>query len=160
MKLSKIISGGQTGVDRAALDAAMILNIPNGGFCPKGRRAEDGIIPDIYNLDETLSFEYAERTKKNVQHSQGTLILFWDTIKNGSLTTLEYCRVLDKPHFILDMNKTPKYQIKKIDHWIKNNQIKILNIAGPREDGANVYKKTNDFLINLLSIIFKGKIPV
>ena len=58
------------------------------------------------------------------------------------------------------MNKTPKYQIKKIDHWIKNNQIKILNIAGPREDGANVYKKTNDFLINLLSIIFKGKIPV
>ena len=157
MKLSKIISGGQTGVDRAALDAAMILNIPNGGFCPKGRRAEDGIIPDIYNLDETLSFEYAERTKKNVQHSQGTLILFWDTIKNGSLTTLEYSRVLDKPHFIVDMKKTPKYQIKKIDRWIKNNQIKILNIAGPRENEANVYKEANNFLINLLSIILKEK---
>ena len=84
MKLSKIISGGQTGVDRAALDAAIMLNITIGGFCPKGRRAEDGIIPDKYNLYETKNIKYSERTKQNIQHSQGTLILYWDTITNGS----------------------------------------------------------------------------
>ena len=114
MKLSKIISGGQTGVDRAALDAAIMLNIPIGGFCPKGRRAEDGIIPDKYDLYETKNNKYSERTKQNIQHSQGTLILYWDTITNGSFTTLEYCKILNKPHFKVNMNKSPIYQIKKI----------------------------------------------
>ena len=131
MKLSKIISGGQTGVDRAALDAAILLNIPTGGFCPRGRRAEDGRISDKYDLYETTNSNYSERTKQNIQHSQGTLILYWDSITNGSFTTLEYCIILNKPHFKVNMNKSPIYKIKKIECWIQNNQIKTLNIAGP-----------------------------
>ncbi len=158
MKLSKIISGGQTGVDRAALDAAIMLNIPTGGFCPKGRRAEDGIIPDKYELHETTNIKYSERTKQNIQHSQGTLILYWDTITNGSLTTLEYCKTFNKPHFKVDMNKTPNYQIEKIDYWIQSNQIKTLNIAGPREDGSDIYTHANNYLIHLLSIMLKKEL--
>ena len=71
------------------------------------------------------------------------------------VTTLENCKTLNKPHFKVDMNKTPNYQIEKIDFWIQNNQIKTLNIAGPREDGSDIYTQANNYLINLLTLIFK-----
>lgn len=154
----KIISGGQTGVDRAALDAAIELNIPHGGYCPKGRRAEDGIIHENYNLMETDSELYSERTLKNVKESNGSLILFWEIISGGTLTTLELCRSLDKPCLPVDMDKSPNNKLKKIKIWIQKNQIQILNVAGPRQDGSGVYLKAKDFLLNVFSefLILKG----
>src|SRR6266571_9073801 len=75
MVVSKIVSGGQTGVDRAALDVALELGIPCGGWCPRGRRAEDGIIPERYPLIETPTTAYPQRTERNVRDSDGTLVL-------------------------------------------------------------------------------------
>ena len=84
MKISKIISGGQPGVDRAALDAAISLGFKHGGFCPKGRMAEDGIIPVEYKMDEMDTVEYSARTMKNVQCSDGTLIIHKGEITTGT----------------------------------------------------------------------------
>jgi hypothetical protein len=84
----KIISGGQTGVDRAALDAALALNIPCGGWCPKGRKAEDGPIPERYPLQETSSADYRVRTEKNVTDSDGTLILTRGPVTGGTAYTV------------------------------------------------------------------------
>ncbi len=151
----KIISGGQTGVDRAALDAALELDIPQGGFCPKGRRAEDGVIPDKYNLIETDTELYNERTEKNVETSDGTLILYLDEISGGTLTTLEYCTSQDKPCFTIDLLHLHKFEIHKLTQWIQENRIEILNIAGPREDGSGVYKSVKEFLLKILCEIDK-----
>jgi hypothetical protein len=70
----KIVSGGQTGADRAALDWAIFHDLPHGGWCPKGRKAEDGVIPDQYQLTETSSASYPQRTQWNVRDSDGTVI--------------------------------------------------------------------------------------
>ena len=91
MPLKKIISGGQTGVDRAALDIAIELGIPHGGFCPVGRRAEDGMISPKYNLIENDSIKYAGRTIENVLSSDGTLLLYKSLISNGTALTKEHC---------------------------------------------------------------------
>ena len=90
--LSRIISGGQTGVDRAALDAALEYNFPCGGWCPKGRLAEDGIISQKYPLKETESSEYEVRTKLNVRGSDGTLILTWGKPTGGTTLTVEFAK--------------------------------------------------------------------
>ena len=87
--IRKIISGGQTGVDRAALDAAIKLAIAHGGSIPKGRITEDGPLPDTYNLKETRSSSYAERTAKNVQDADGTLIISRGQLTGGSEYTRE-----------------------------------------------------------------------
>lgn len=134
----KIISGGQTGVDRAALDAAISLNIPHGGWCPKGRLAElDATIPEKYELKETDSSDYSVRTKLNIKGSDGTLILVPETpikITDGTLLTINEAIRTDKPHFIIDLSKT--VDIESIINWVKQNNINILNVAGPRESQA------------------------
>jgi hypothetical protein len=131
-KLEKIISGGQTGVDRAALDIAIELNITHGGWCPKGCKAEDGVIPAKYHLQETPSDRYSERTEWNVRDSDGTLII----IKNlpptgGTKLTIDKALKLKKPCFILDLSKEP--QIDDFIIWITTNHIRTLNVAGSRE---------------------------
>ena len=98
-----IISGGQTGVDRAALDIAIDLGIPHGGYCPKGRRAEDGIIPSKYNLTEHSSVQYIDRTLENVLSSDGTLILHIGKISNGTALTKEFCIQSEKPILIINL---------------------------------------------------------
>ena len=87
MPIKKVISGGQSGVDRAALDVAIELGIPHGGWCPAGRRSEDGTIAPIYQLQETNSRNYAKRTEKNVLDSCGTLILYRHAISGGTALT-------------------------------------------------------------------------
>ncbi len=89
LPIAKIISGGQTGVDRAALDVAIELELPCGGWCPRGRLAEDGTVPDRYPLQETRSAEYAERTERNVIDSDGTLIIATRPLTGGTALTVE-----------------------------------------------------------------------
>jgi predicted Rossmann fold nucleotide-binding protein DprA/Smf involved in DNA uptake len=93
----KIVSGGQTGVDRAALDIALALGIPCGGWCPRGRGAEDGVIPARYPLQETCSHDYAERTRRNVIDSDGTLILAIGALHGGTLLTAQLAEKAASP---------------------------------------------------------------
>jgi hypothetical protein len=129
--LEKIISGGQTGVDRAALDVAMELGIPCGGWCPRGRRAEDGRIPDSYPLQEASSPDYPPRTKLNVEDSDGTLILARGSPQGGTALTLKLARKLNKPFLLVELNRNPEPSL--VRKWIQENRVGILNVAGPRE---------------------------
>ena len=150
MKISKIISGGQTGVDRAALDAAIELDIEHGGFVPKGRLSEDGSIPLKYNIIELESEDYSARTKKNVQYSDGTLILHKGEITGGTALTEEFCYLKKKA--VLTINILDEFTVIRVnlDTWLESNTIFILNIAGPRESEVHIYKKAKDLLIRLL----------
>lgn len=127
----KVISGGQVGVDRFALDWAIKNNVPYGGWCPKGRRAEDGAIPAYYDLQETSSKNYAVRTRQNVNDSDGTLILTPSrALTGGSALTHNYCLKLDKPY----LHICPGDQWRgQVGLFIMINQIETLNVAGPRE---------------------------
>jgi len=128
----RIISGGQTGVDRAALDFAIERGFAYGGYCPKGRRAEDGAIPLHYNLIETKSADYAIRTEKNVDAADGTLIFHRGGLTGGTEFTAELCQQKEKPVFLIDMDG-PGHPTAAFRAWMKKNGIKILNVAGPRE---------------------------
>lgn len=149
----RIVSGGQTGVDRAALDVAMELGLPCGGFCPRGRKAEDGVIDKKYPLIETPSDQYEQRTEWNVRDADATLILTWGTPRGGTELTIELAEKLKKPLCIVDIeNKLP---VEKIVEWIKKNNIEVLNVAGPRASfNTKVYPKAKKFLTN----IFQGLI--
>jgi Circularly permutated YpsA SLOG family len=128
----RIISGGQTGVDRAALDFAIERRFAYGGFCPKGRRAEDGVIPLHYNLVETRSADYAERTERNVDAADGTLILHRGELSSGTQFTAELCHDKEKPVFMIDLDN-PADRPAAFQGWLQKNHIKTLNVAGPRE---------------------------
>ena len=130
-KIEKIISGGQTGVDRAALDVALELGIPCGGWCPKGRKAEDGRIHSRYPLQEASSSSYSVRTEMNVKDSDGTLILTWGSVTGGTARTLEFAKKFKKPHLVVDLSKREEPIIVK--EWCQQNRIGVLNVAGPRE---------------------------
>jgi hypothetical protein len=148
---SMIISGGQTGVDRAALDAALDLGLEAGGWCPRGRRAEDGEIPSRYPLKETESWKYPVRTRKNVQESDGTLILTRGEPRGGTALTAALAEQLHKPYRVVnldaDQDKTNPIRI-----WGQENGIQVLNLAGPRESEApGIYEQAARFLNKLLS---------
>ena len=129
----KIVSGGQTGVDRGALDAAIQCNIPCGGWCPEGRKAEDGVIPDIYPVVELPGGGYPERTLKNVLDSDGTVIIYFGTTSGGTELTLDYCRDNNKPCLLIDAsNISPKTAAQQITEFIKTLPGETLNCAGPR----------------------------
>ena len=145
----KIISGGQTGVDRAALDFALENNINCGGWCPKDRMAEDGIIPGRYPLIETDSDNYNIRTRKNVLEADGTLIFFLNQQDDGTKTTKKLCDKYFKS--TLQVKLTESLDFNTINAWVKQNNIRILNIAGPRESNdPGVYSATLKFLKNFL----------
>lgn len=150
-----IVSGGQTGVDRAALDAAIKLNIPQGGWCPKGRLAEDGIISNKYNLKETETSEYSERTKLNIRDSDGTLVIVPESLKNitdGTILTVQELKEKGKAYIIISLSEG--FNINEILLWMKQNQIKTLNIAGPRESQCpGIYSAALHFMENFLSIL-------
>jgi len=147
----KIISGGQTGVDRAALDFALQNNMPCGGWCPKGRFGEDGIIADKYPMKETSSSDSKERTEKNIMDSDATLIIFNHKFDSGTKLTYELCMKYHKP--ILQINLNDNIKSDKISQWICDHHIKILNIAGPRESNSpGIYNKT----LNILNYLFES----
>ena len=136
-KPGKIISGGQTGADRGGLDAAMDLGIPHGGACPKGRRAEDGVIPGKYKLSETRSTRYAERTEKNVLASEATVVFTYGPPEGGSALTLALARRHGKPFLHVDLEKLDeKAAVRALQAWIREHDVAILNVAGSRESKA------------------------
>ena len=149
-RIIKIISGGQTGVDRAALDAAIELGFQYGGFCPKGRLAEDGIIPDKYKLTELSSSQYLMRTFENVKTSDGTLIIHAGTVSGGTIKTKDYCEKGSKPFFAINLLEDLKKIPVNFDNWIKENHIIIMNVAGPRESEVSIYDRTFALLIDVL----------
>lgn len=132
-----IVSGGQTGVDRAALDVAMELGLPTGGWVPKGRLAEDGRIPDAYpNLRETDTAEYPRRTFLNVRDSDATLILSQGPLTGGSLFTMETAVKLGRPSLHLDLiGKSDTEAAVEVRAWLKAVGARTLNVAGPRASG-------------------------
>ena len=130
-QIKKIVSGGQTGVDRAALDVAIRLGIPHGGFCPKGRRSESGRIPDKYRLMETETEVYGMRTELNVEHSDATLVLTNGPPDGGTQRTIELCSEHHKPLLVLDLTAAPRAE--EFDRWLSANHVQTLNVAGPRE---------------------------
>ena len=151
--IDKIISGGQTGVDRAALDVALALKIPQGGWCPKGRLSEDGIIPQHHQLQETPSSKYSERTEWNVRDADGTLIILHSEPIGGTLLTINLAERLKKPLLIFDLSNNQGNT--KILIWLLKNKIKILNIAGPRESQEpGIYQSAYDLLFqNFLNLL-------
>ena len=147
--IRKIVSGGQTGVDRAALDVAIFLGIEHGGWCPAGRFAEDGLIPEIYRLTETQSSDYAERTERNVIDSDGTLILHWKTISGGSLLTERLARKHQRPCLTIDLSQA--VEVADVQRWLTHAAIAVLNVAGPRESSApKLTPLAEHFLLRLL----------
>ena len=131
--LSKIISGAQTGVDRAALDVAIDLHIPHGGWVPKGRKAEDGTVPEKYGMQETGDERYAGRTQRNVIDSDGTLILSRGKLKGGSALTREMARAHGRAWLHIDVEEVGVHEAARtIRSWIARFKIGVLNVAGPR----------------------------
>jgi hypothetical protein len=133
MTITKIISGGQTGADRAGLDVAIWHNFPHGGWCPKGRKAEDGPIGGQYQLTETPSANYLQRTEWNVRDTDGTIVFtFAAEITGGSMRTVEFAKKHKKP--CLHISRGSLFQPEGlIQEFINEHGIKLLNIAGSRE---------------------------
>lgn len=127
----RIISGGQTGVDRAALDVALSLGLACGGFCPRGRLAEDGRIPDHYPLTELPSRSYAARTRANVQAADATLILAPMPLQGGTRLTFDSCAELGRPCLVVDPRDATG--LSRAQQWLEEVRPRVLNVAGPRE---------------------------
>ncbi|WP_296896841.1 putative molybdenum carrier protein [Thiohalocapsa sp.] len=132
--VARVVSGGQTGVDRAALDAALAAGVPVGGWCPRGRLAEDGVLPARYPLCETPDADPAQRTEWNVRDSDGTLILHRGPITGGTALTAELARRYGRPLLAVDLDTGPT--VAAIRAWLDGQGIRVLNIAGPRESQA------------------------
>ena len=153
--LTKIISGGQTGDDRAALDVALNLGLPHGGWVPRGRRAEDGEIPTRYQLKEMPTNSYPARTEANVVDSDGTLILTHGSLKGGSKLTREYADTFAKPYLHLDLNEIlGDKALYTLVNWLTDKDIRVLNVAGTRaSEDPLIYDKVFEILNNALLLL-------
>lgn len=152
--LHKIISGGQTGVDRGALDAALAVGFPCGGFCPADRAAEDGTIPSRYPVTPLPGAGYSERTLQNVLESDGTAILAHGAPTGGTQLTQSCCAHHAKPCLVIDAAVTTEATAaREIRRFVREREIRVLNIAGPRESqwpGGHAF--AHDTVRRLLSI--------
>jgi hypothetical protein len=132
--LIKIVSGGQTGVDRGALDAALLAGFQCGGWAPGDRSAEDGIIPERYPLMPLPQGGYRQRTRLNVVDSDGTAILFYEALKGGTRLVRNLCALEQKPYIALDARQftEPAAAAAAIVTFLEEHEIQVLNVAGPR----------------------------
>jgi hypothetical protein len=137
MRLKKIVSGGETGVDRAALDAALNANFACGGWVSADRMAEDGVIPAQYPLIPLPNGGYRQRTRLNVTDSDGTAILYNESLKGGTRLTRNLCALLKRPYILINAAELPDMSVvaQKIVQFIQDNEIETLNVAGPRASG-------------------------
>ncbi|MGK0190742.1 MAG: hypothetical protein ACI9R3_006572 [Verrucomicrobiales bacterium] len=148
-RVEAIISGGQTGADRAALDWALGRGVPHHGWCPEGRLAEDGAVPDRYRLEETPHRGYIVRTEWNVRDSDGTVIFTLNkNVTGGSLATLRFARKWNKPCIHIARDHAGD-AAQRLAEFVINHRVSYLNVAGPRasgvpEIGAYVYQVLED----------------
>jgi hypothetical protein len=156
VKIRKIQSGGQTGADRAAWDAALAQGVPCGGWVPRGRLAEDGTIPAHYpGQVETASADVTERTRLNVREVDATLILYQQHLRGGSRLTQDFARKLGRPCLSLDLDtfETAETAVAEIRAWLSQvgGSPLILNVAGPRaSEDAAIYAITREIVEHLL----------
>lgn len=152
MLLTKIISGAQTGVDRAALDFAIAKEINHGGFVPRGRLAEDGAVPAKYQVKELSSKDYPTRTRKNVLSSDGTLKITGSAANaksRGTQLTIKTAKALNKPFLLVN---TDDCDPSIVLAWLNDNKITCLNVAGPREsNNPGIATKTFALLEKVIS---------
>lgn len=147
--IQRIVSGGQTGVDRAALDVAIELGIEHGGWCPRGRLSEDGPIASKYELTEMDSKDYAKRTEQNVIDSDGTLIIYQQRLQGGTLLTQKLAKRHEKPYFRIRIDA--KTDVGRFLDWLDANAIRVLNVAGPRASShPGIAAQSSDILRRLL----------
>jgi hypothetical protein len=146
--IKRIISGGQTGADRAALDFAIKMDMLHGGWVPKGRLAEDGLIPAQYHLTEMPSKSYPIRTEKNVVDSDGTLIVSHGRLKGGSQYTMDMAIMHSRPWLHINLDETTVLEAaQQVIDWTLSNRIETLNVAGPRESkDPMIYRAVYDLL--------------
>lgn len=141
----RIVSGGQTGVDRAALDAALALGLPCDGWCPRGRKAEDGPIAARYPLRESPSARYEQRTEWNVRDSDGTLVLTRGAPAGGTKLAIRLADSLGKPCLVVDLEGNPRPS--DVANWLQARAIRALNVAGAREsESPGIYRRAYAFL--------------
>ena len=155
MRLRKVITGGQSGVDRAALDAALDQGLACGGWCPAGRWAEDGPIAGRYPLRETESAQPEIRTRRNVQEADGTLIVVDGAMDEGTGATETWARGLGRPICVIDLAAmAPQEAMSRIATWIDQQGVRVLNIAGPRESNApGIYRRAHGLFTMLFGRI-------
>lgn len=123
----------------------MLHGIATAGFCPKGRKAEDGPIDPKYPLTETKTANYRERTRLNILHSDATLIIYSHTMDKGTALTANLCNEMNRTHLMIDLDKT--FELRNFKTWLKKENIKTLNIAGPRESHTKgIYEEALSFL--------------
>jgi len=162
MLIEKIVSGGQTGVDRGALEAAVELGFPYGGLVPKGRRAEDGVVPETFDQMTEAPFEsYIYRTEQNVMNSDCTLILSREIdnlrpperqLSGGTYKTYLFAIQHRKPCLVL-----VRGELAKVGEWLAKvakdlgKESLVLNVAGPRESKTpGIQKATHEFVKRLI----------
>jgi hypothetical protein len=146
-----IVSGGQTGVDRGALEAAIALGIEHGGWCPLGRLAEDGCIPSRYQLTELESRDYAARTEKNVIDSDGTLLIYRRKLTGGTLLTFRMVNKWSRPHYLIRIDE--RWSLTKARDWLARVRPATLNVAGPRESTSpGIEQRAMEVLVEILSM--------
>ena len=149
-----IVSGGQTGADRSALDWAIARHILHGGWCPAGRLAEDGKIGPAYNLKETPEAQYLQRTEWNVRDSDGTVVFsIRPDLSGGSLATMKLVSQLGKPGIHLFKSQTPSENAAQLSRFIRKHEVKILNVAGPRASGE---PQIRSFIYSIFDELFKN----
>ena len=150
--IEKIVSGGQTGADRAGLDAAIELGIPHGGWIPKGRKTEDGGLPGKYRLKEMQTGSYEARTEQNVIDSDGTLIVSHGVLNGGSAKTRRFAKKHDRPWMHVDLEKINFFKAAMdVRNWVEENHIRILNIAGSRASkDPEIYGATGKSIVSKL----------
>jgi hypothetical protein len=154
MALQKIVSGGQTGADRAALDAALEAGFPCGGCCPPGRTAEDGIIHERYPLMALTQGGYRQRTLRNVLDSDGTAIFYFEEPQGGTELTLAFCIKHKKPYKLIDAEEVSEERAAQmIKRCIEAHAVLVLNVAGPRlSRSPRIYAYTYETIRRLLSV--------
>jgi hypothetical protein len=150
----KIISGGQTGVDRAALDVALKHGIETGGWCPTGRLDEFGRIPDRYPVRELESGGFTERTLQNVKDSDGTVVIYPGKLTGGTEQTVQFCVGQQRPHLLVDASRVcDEDAARLIGEFVRRNKIDVLNVAGPRQsewpEGYDCAYRTLDAFFHL-----------
>ena len=155
MPLTKIVSGGQTGVDRGALDAALDAGFPCGGWLPARRITEDGPLPARYPLTELPGSDYEERTLQNVVDSDGTAILYLGALEGGTGLTCDNCLANGRPHELIEARAAPPAEAaRRLAAFVERHGISVLNVAGPRASKwPGAYDYARDTIGRLLQVV-------